>query len=96
MTQRLSNTNILASSTLSADNSRLSLLPAIGNRSQRKHAKEAEKPRFADFTMSHYNVTTFIQKAVAAVFPFELLGSSHNWKTLNECMVTQPARQKAI
>lgn len=85
-TQRMTG-DPLSASTVSLDNSRLGLLSGIGNRSQRKHAKEVEKPRFAEFTMSHYNVTTFIQKAVAAVVPFDVLGSPQNWVKLNECTV---------
>ena len=52
---------------------------------EKERERDKEKPRFIEFTMTHYQVTRFVQVCIAQVLPPELLGSQKNAKCLAAC-----------
>lgn len=52
---------------------------------EKERERDKEKPRFVEFTMTHYQVARFVQVCISQVVPPELLGSAKNSKCLNGC-----------
>lgn len=84
---------LLGSYTLKDGLTPQSLLAGSSNRSPPASSvkKSAEKPRFADFTVSHWAVAIFIRRCVSSVVPVALLGNSANWNVIHTGKVSLPA-----
>lgn len=54
--------------------------------------KNKEKPRFAEFVISHYAVARFVKACIDKVFPIELLGGLSNIKTIGKGVFYQTQR----
>lgn len=52
---------------------------------EKERERDKERPRFVEFTMTHYQVARFVQVCIAQVLPPELLGSEKNIKCLYAC-----------